>query len=79
ALANIVTVLREAGGAPDHIVRMTWYVLDRDEYVEAGRSLGVVYRESMGTHYPAMSAMQVTALVEPGARVEIEATAVIPD
>ncbi|MEP7208183.1 MAG: RidA family protein, partial [Casimicrobiaceae bacterium] len=79
ALANIVAVLREAGAAPEHIVRMTWYVLDRDEYVKAGRALGVVYREIMGTHYPAMSAMQVSALVEAGARVEIEATAVIPD
>jgi enamine deaminase RidA (YjgF/YER057c/UK114 family) len=79
ALENIVAVLREAGAGPQHIVRMTWYVLDRREYLEAGRDLGVAYREVIGRHYPAMSAVQVAGLMEERARVEIEATAVVPD
>ncbi|MGF6272865.1 enamine deaminase RidA (YjgF/YER057c/UK114 family) [Massilia sp. UYP11] len=79
ALHNIVTVLREAGAGPEHIVRMTWYVVDRREYLDAGRELGAAYREVLGSHYPAMSAVQVAALMEDRARVEIEATAVIPD
>ncbi len=79
ALENIVAVLREAGAGPEHIVRMTWYVLDRAEYLHAGAALGAAYRDVIGRHYPAMSAVQVAALMEEQARVEIEVTAVIPD
>jgi len=84
ALANVLAVLHEAGGGPQHIVRMTWYLTDKREYMAAGRSLGAVYRELMtgpdGTvAYPAMSAVEVSALIEDRARVEIEATAVVPD
>ncbi|QGZ41772.1 enamine deaminase RidA (YjgF/YER057c/UK114 family) [Pseudoduganella flava] len=76
ALRNALDVLAEAGAGPCDIVRMTWYVLDRDEYVAAGRALGQAYRELMGDHYPAMTAVAVLALMEPAARVEIEVTAV---
>jgi enamine deaminase RidA (YjgF/YER057c/UK114 family) len=84
ALENVLAVLKEAGGGPEHIVRMTWYLTDKREYMEAGRALGTVYRELMrgadGTvAYPAMSAVQVVALIEDRAKVEIEATAVVPD
>lgn len=79
ALANILAVLAEAGAGPQHIVRMTWYVLDKREYLDAGAALGAAYREVIGRHYPAMSAVQVAALMEERARVEIEVTAVIPD
>ncbi|MCC2973719.1 RidA family protein [Massilia sp. IC2-476] len=79
ALENALAVLREAGAGPEHIVRMTWYVLDRGEYLEAGAELGAAYRDVIGRHYPAMSAVQVAALMEDRARVEIEVTAVIPD
>lgn len=79
ALANIVAVLAEAGGAPEHIVRMTWYVVDKREYVAAYPAIGVAYRELIGKHFPAMTAVQVVALIEDRARVEIEATAVLPD
>lgn len=79
ALANCVAVLREAGAAPEHIVRMTWYVLDRREYLDAGAALGAAYREVMGRNYPAMSALQVAGLMEERARVEIEVTAVVLD
>jgi enamine deaminase RidA (YjgF/YER057c/UK114 family) len=79
ALANVVAVLAEAGGKPEHIARMTWYVTDRREYVAAYKAVGEAYREIMGRHYPAMTAVEVSALVEDRARVEIEATAVIPD
>jgi enamine deaminase RidA (YjgF/YER057c/UK114 family) len=79
ALANVVAVLREAGGKPEHIVRMTWYVVDRDEYAASLRELGRAYREVIGRHFPAMTAVEVSALVEPRAKVEIEATAVVPD
>lgn len=78
ALANIVAVLAEAGGRPEHIARLTWYVVDKDEYLASLAALGRAYREVIGGHYPAMTAVQVVALVEDGARVEIEATAVIP-
>ena len=78
ALLNIVAILAEGGGKPEHITRLTWYVVDKKEYLNAGKALGAVYREVMGKHYPAMTAVQVTALVEDVARVEIEATAVIP-
>lgn len=79
ALRNIVEVLREADARPEHIVRMTWYVVDKCEYLAAGSALGAVYREIIGAHYPAMTAVEVRALVEDRARVEIEATAVVPD
>lgn len=79
ALANIVAVLREAGAGPEHIVRMTWYVVDRREYVASYRALGAAYRDVIGRHFPAMTAVEVKALIEDRARVEIEATAVIPD
>ena len=79
ALRNIVAVLAEGGAGPEHIVRLTWYVLDRAEYLAAGKALGVAYRAVMGRHYPAMSAVQVAGLMEARARVEIEATAMVPD
>ena len=78
ALANIVAVLAEAGAGPEHLVRMTWYVVDKREYLASSRALGRAYREVMGRHFPAMSAVEVTALMEDAARVEIEATAVVP-
>jgi len=78
ALANIVAVLAEAGGKPEHIVRMTWYVTDKHEYVAAYPAIGVAYRDLIGRHFPAMTAVQVAALIEDRAKVEIEATAVIP-
>jgi enamine deaminase RidA (YjgF/YER057c/UK114 family) len=79
ALGNVVAILREAGAGPEHIVRMTWYVVDRREYVASYRALGAAYRAVIGRHFPAMTAVEVSALVEDRARVEIEATAVIPD
>ncbi len=79
ALANVVAVLAEAGGRPEDIGRLTWYVIDKDEYLASLRSLGRAYREVLGSHYPAMTAVQVAALIEDGARVEIEATAVMPE
>lgn len=78
ALLNIVEVLREADARPEHIVRMTWYVLDKQEYVAAFSEIGKIYREIIGRHFPAMTAVQVAALVEDQARVEIEVTAVVP-
>jgi len=78
ALLNIVAVLAEAGARPGHIARMTWYVTDKHEYLASLKALGAVYREVIGAHYPAMSAVAVAGLVEEGARLEIEATAVIP-
>ena len=79
ALANVVTVLAEAGARPEHIVRMTWYVVDKREYVAAYPRIGVAYREIIGRHFPAMTAVEVAALIEDAARVEIEVTAVIPE
>ena len=79
ALGNIVAVLREAGARPEHIVRMTWYVVDKREYVASYRALGAAYREIVGRHFPAMTAVEVKALIEDRARVEIEVTAVVPD
>ena len=78
ALQNILAVLAEAGGRPEHLVRLTWYVLDKQEYLGAVKEVGAAYRELMGRHYPAMAVVQVSALVEDAARLEIEATAVIP-
>jgi enamine deaminase RidA (YjgF/YER057c/UK114 family) len=79
ALRNVVAVLHEAGAAPAHVVRMTWYVVDKREYVASLPALGERYRAIMGRHFPAMTAVEVRALIEDRARVEIEATAVIPD
>jgi enamine deaminase RidA (YjgF/YER057c/UK114 family) len=79
ALQNIVAVLHEAGAKPEHIVRMTWYVVDKQEYLRAQAELGAVFREVIGSFNAAMSAVQVSALMEDQARVEIEVTAVIPE
>jgi len=78
ALQNVVAVLAEAGARPEHIVRMTWYVVDKHEYLASLRALTDVYRNVVGRHYPAMTAVEVRALIEDRARVEIEATAVLP-
>lgn len=78
ALRNIVTVLAEAEATPEHIVRLTWYVTDKREYLAHLREVGEVYRRVIGRHFPAMTLVQVVALVEDRAKVEIEATAVIP-
>jgi enamine deaminase RidA (YjgF/YER057c/UK114 family) len=77
ALHNILDVLKEAEGRPEHIVRLTWYVLDKQEYLAALKDVGAAYRELMGRHYPAMAVVQVSGLMEDEARLEIEATAVI--
>ncbi len=79
ALQNIVAVLAEAGARPEHITRMTWYVTSKREYLAAGKGLGAAYREIIGRHYPAMTAVEVTALMEDRAKVEIEVTAVVPE
>jgi enamine deaminase RidA (YjgF/YER057c/UK114 family) len=78
ALDNIIAVLAEAGGKPEHIVRLTWYVTSRDEYHAEIRDIGAAYRTVMGKHFPVMSVVQVVALMEAEAKVEIEATAVLP-
>jgi enamine deaminase RidA (YjgF/YER057c/UK114 family) len=78
ALANIAAVLAQGGAAPRHIVRLTWYVRDMDEYLGDLEALGAAYREIMGRHFPAMAVVEVSRLVEPQARLEIEATAVLP-
>jgi enamine deaminase RidA (YjgF/YER057c/UK114 family) len=78
ALLNVITVLKEAQGKPEHIVRLTWYVLDKKEYLGALKDVGAAYRELMGRHYPTMAVVQVSGLVEDEARLEIEATAVVP-
>ena len=78
ALENIIAVLKEAKGKPEHIVRLTWYVLDKQEYMSSLKAVGEAYRELMGRHYPTMAVVQVSGLVEPEARLEIEATAVVP-
>jgi enamine deaminase RidA (YjgF/YER057c/UK114 family) len=77
-LRNIVAVLAEAGARPDHLVRLTWYVTDKQEYLDRLKELGRVYRTIIGRHFPAMALVQVVALVEDRAKVEIEATAVMP-
>jgi len=77
-LKNTLAVLAEAGGRPEHIVRMTWYVTDKKEYLAALPDVGAAWRELIGRHYPAMAVLQVGALMEDGAKVEIETTAVIP-
>jgi enamine deaminase RidA (YjgF/YER057c/UK114 family) len=78
ALKNVIAVLAEGGGEPRHIVRMTWFVTDKTEYVARQREIGEVYRRAVGRHFPAMSLLVVKDLLEDGAKVEIEATAVIP-
>ncbi|MGE8688212.1 MAG: RidA family protein [Achromobacter sp.] len=77
-LANIVAILAEGGAKPEHIVRMTWYVTDKEEYVAAYPAIGKHYRELIGRHFPAMTAVEVADLVEDRAKVEIEVTAVVP-
>lgn len=79
AMKNIVTILAEAGAGPEHLARLTWYVVDLAEYNASLKDLGRAYREVLGDHYPAMALVQVVALAEAKARVEIEATAVIPE
>jgi enamine deaminase RidA (YjgF/YER057c/UK114 family) len=78
ALANIVTVVAEGGGMPEHIVRLTWYVRDMEAYLSTRQELGDAYRAVMGKHFPTMALLEVSRLVEPEALVEIEATAVLP-
>jgi enamine deaminase RidA (YjgF/YER057c/UK114 family) len=77
-LSNISEILAEGGAGPEHLVRLTWYVVDIEEYLASLKELGRVYREIFGAHYPAMALVQVVRLVEKAARVEIEATAVVP-
>ena len=79
ALQNVVEVLAETGAKPEHIVRMTWYLLDRREYLQRGKEIGAVYRELIGSFNAAMTAVEVRALIEDRAQVEIEVTAVIPE
>jgi enamine deaminase RidA (YjgF/YER057c/UK114 family) len=79
ALRNIVTILVAGGAKPEHLVRLTWFVTNRQAYLDAAKPLGEAYREVIGAHFPAMTAVEVSALMEPGAVVEIEATAVVPD
>ena len=78
ALANIAAILAEGDSRPEHLVRLTWYVVDIEEYLANLKELGQIYREIFGSHYPAMALVQVVRLVETAARVEIEATAVVP-
>jgi len=77
-LQNIAAILAEGDARPDHLMRLTWYVVDMDEYLRSLKELGRIYRETFGAHYPAMALVQVVRLVEKAARVEIEATAVVP-
>ena len=77
-LANVVAVVAEAGGRPEHVARMTWYLVDRAEYLGTLRAIGAAYREVMGRHFPAMAVVEVAGLLEPEAKVEIEAVAVVP-
>lgn len=78
ALRNIVAVLETAGAKPEHLVRLTWYILDKDEYLRSRKAIGAKYREILGAHFPAMTVVVVSGLLEPRARLEIEATAVVP-
>ncbi|HVS45799.1 MAG TPA: RidA family protein [Verrucomicrobiae bacterium] len=78
SLRNVLAVVRAAGGDAEHIVRMTWYVTDKRAYLNASQTLGAVYRELLGTHFPAMTLVEVRSLLEDRARVEIEATAILP-
>ena len=78
ALRNVVAILAEAGARPEHVARLTWFVTDKHEYLAAQREIGEAYREVMGRHFPAMSVIAVAALLEDEAKVEIEATAIVP-
>lgn len=78
-LQNVLAVLAEADAGPEHVARMTWYILDKQEYLRNRREIGAVYRELMGRHFPVMAMVEVTALMEDEALVEIEVTAVLPD
>jgi enamine deaminase RidA (YjgF/YER057c/UK114 family) len=78
ALANVLAVVREAGGGPEHVAQLTLFVTDKDDYLASLREVGEVYRRLMGRHYPAMALVEVAALLEPGARVEIQGLAVVP-
>lgn len=78
-LQNIVDVLAEAGAGPEHLVRMTWYITDKRAYLDNLKGIGAAYRDVIGRHFPAMAMVQVVALIEDEAKVEIEATAVLPD
>ncbi|HEX8192302.1 MAG TPA: RidA family protein [Allosphingosinicella sp.] len=78
-LRNTLAILAEAGAGPEHVVRMTWYVTDRDEYVASLKEIGAAWRAHMGRNYPTMAVATVAALVEPGAKIEIETTAVVPE
>jgi enamine deaminase RidA (YjgF/YER057c/UK114 family) len=77
-LENVVAVVAEAGGGPEHVARMTWYLVDRAEYLGSLRVIGAAYREVMGRHFPAMAVVEVAGLLEPDAKVEIDAMAVVP-
>jgi enamine deaminase RidA (YjgF/YER057c/UK114 family) len=79
ALRNVAAVLREGGAAPEHVTRMTWYITDKPAYLAARRDIGRAWREAMGRNYPAMAVVVVSALIEDRAKVEIEATAVVPE
>ena len=78
-LQNVLAVLAEAGGGPQHLTSMTWYLIDKRDYLARLKEIGKAYRETIGRHYPAMAAVQVVALIEDRAKIEIQATAVIPD
>ena len=78
-LENVLTVLNEAGAKPEHVTRMTWYITDKAEYHAKAKAIGAAYRDTMGNHYPAMAMVQVAALMEDRAKVEIETTAVLPE
>jgi enamine deaminase RidA (YjgF/YER057c/UK114 family) len=78
-MENTLAILNEAGAGPEHVVRMTWYVTSRDDYVRDIAQIGAIYRELMGKSFPAMAVVEVAGLVEPDARLEIETTAVVPD
>lgn len=78
-LENVVAVLKEAGARPEHVTSMTWYFTDKREYLDNLKGIGQAYRETMGRHFPAMAAVQVVALIEDRAKIEIQATAVIPE
>ena len=78
ALRNVLDVLAEAGAGPEHVARMTWYLVDKADYLRQQSAIGAAYRETMGAHYPAMSVVEVAGLLETQAKVEIEVTAVIP-
>ncbi len=79
ALLNLRAVLEAGGAEPRHLVRLNWYVVDMDEYLESRKALGPIYREILGRNFPAMAVMQIVRLVEPAARLEIEGTAVVPE